>query len=68
MQVRFGTFVLDSETRELLNAGRPVPLSPNAVSTRSALSAVSCDAFEALIRRNLAFIETMLVASRRSAV
>jgi DNA-binding winged helix-turn-helix (wHTH) protein len=30
MRVQFGTFVLDPETRELLRAGRAVPLSPKA--------------------------------------
>jgi DNA-binding winged helix-turn-helix (wHTH) protein len=30
MRVRFGTFVLDSETRELLRGDVPVPLSPKA--------------------------------------
>ena len=30
MRVRFGPFVLDSETRELLRADVPVPLSPKA--------------------------------------
>jgi DNA-binding winged helix-turn-helix (wHTH) protein len=30
MRVRFGTFVLDSETRELLRGDAPVPLSPKA--------------------------------------
>jgi hypothetical protein len=68
MQVRFGTFGLDSETRELLNAGRLCLCRPMLYRYVRALSAVSRDAFEALIRRNLAFIETMLVASRRSAV
>ena len=39
MQVRFGTFVLDPETRELLNAGHPVPLSPKAFELLSILVA-----------------------------
>jgi DNA-binding winged helix-turn-helix (wHTH) protein len=30
MRVRFGTFVLDSDTRELLRGDAPVPLSPKA--------------------------------------
>ena len=30
MRVSFGPFVLDSDTRELLRAGAPVPLSPKA--------------------------------------
>jgi DNA-binding winged helix-turn-helix (wHTH) protein len=30
MRVRFGTFVLDPDTRELLRDGAPVPLSPKA--------------------------------------
>jgi DNA-binding winged helix-turn-helix (wHTH) protein len=30
MRVRFGTFVLDPDTRELLRTGVPVPLSPKA--------------------------------------
>jgi DNA-binding winged helix-turn-helix (wHTH) protein len=39
VQVRFGTFVLDPETRELLNAGHPVPLSPKAFELLSILVA-----------------------------
>lgn len=39
MQVRFGTFVLDHETRELLNAGHPVPLTPKAFELLSILVA-----------------------------
>jgi DNA-binding winged helix-turn-helix (wHTH) protein len=39
MQVRFGTFVLDLETRELLKAGHPVPLSPKAFELLSILIA-----------------------------
>ena len=39
MQVRFGTFVLDPATRELLNAGHPVPLSPKAFELLSILVA-----------------------------
>ena len=39
MQVRFGTFVLDPDTRELLNAGQPVPLSPKAFELLSILVA-----------------------------
>jgi hypothetical protein len=37
MQVHFGEFVLDSETRELLRAGRPVHLSPKAFQLLTAL-------------------------------
>ena len=37
MQVHFGEFVLDSETRELLRAGRPVHLSPKAFQLLGAL-------------------------------
>jgi DNA-binding winged helix-turn-helix (wHTH) protein len=39
MQVRFGTFVLDSETRELLRNENPVPLSPKAFDLLSILIA-----------------------------
>jgi DNA-binding winged helix-turn-helix (wHTH) protein len=39
MQVRFETFVLDSETRELLRDGRSVPLSPKAFDLLSILVA-----------------------------
>src|SRR6185295_9870782 len=37
MQVRFETFLLDSETRELLCDGRSVPLSPKAFDLLSIL-------------------------------
>ena len=36
MQVRFGPFVLDAESRELLRDSRPVSLSPRAVELSSA--------------------------------
>ena len=39
MQVRFGTFLLDSETRELLRDGNRVPLSPKAFDLLSILVA-----------------------------
>ena len=39
MQVRFGTLVLDSETRELLRDGHSVPLSPKAFDLLSILVA-----------------------------
>lgn len=39
MRVRFGTFVLDSETRELLRGDAPVPLSPKAFDLLSILVA-----------------------------
>ena len=39
MQVRFETFVLDSDTRELLRDGRSVPLSPKAFDLLSILVA-----------------------------
>ena len=39
MQVRFGPFVLDSESRELLRDGHRVPLSPKAFELLSILVA-----------------------------
>ena len=39
MQVRFGPFVLDSESRELLRDGHRVPLSPKAFDLLSILVA-----------------------------
>jgi DNA-binding winged helix-turn-helix (wHTH) protein len=39
MQVRFETFLLDSDTRELLRDGRTVPLSPKAFDLLSILVA-----------------------------
>jgi len=39
MQVRFETFLLDSDTRELLRDGRSVPLSPKAFDLLSILIA-----------------------------
>ena len=39
MRVRFGTFVLDPETRELLRGDAPVPLSPKAFDLLSILVA-----------------------------
>jgi DNA-binding winged helix-turn-helix (wHTH) protein len=39
VQVHFGPFVLDSESRELLRAGRPVALSPKAFDLLSILVA-----------------------------
>ena len=39
MQVHFGPFVLDSESREVLRDGRRVPLSPKAFDLLSILVA-----------------------------
>lgn len=50
MQVRFETFVLDSETRELLRDGRSVPLSPKAFDLLSILVA---DRPKAISKRDL---------------
>lgn len=65
MQVRFGDFVLNTDTRELLRASRPIHLSPKAfqllellVETRPA--AVSKDALYKLLWPNTFVVEANL--------
>jgi DNA-binding winged helix-turn-helix (wHTH) protein len=61
MQVQFGEFALDTETRELLRRGRPVHLSPKAFQLLAALVEARPRALSKAQLRDLLWPDTIVV-------